>query len=1690
MAKKENKHIIETQIINLEVFGMDDEKEINQLQQNFLYFFKERIGKALNDIFDKLAPPGVHIQIDELELDLGSINYKEPADLERAIATKINSIIEKALKEKMHQMRAQSSTVSGGRKQKFSKENLLEFFLQKGYYPSWASPENGTISDIFDDLTSRNARTFVQRIFQLRKDKKVRERLYQQFSVKQLQLLFDLIYKNNTALAKKQIETLKKRLGNASEKAIISAAINYALDRSTSTGTVQYNERSFTQQVIEEVQNRKLPSKQKTRVRAGFETQHQDIQILEYFLEFGAIPDWADVDSQKSLQELFETLLEHQLVPIQRMIERLIEQPNSMRRLIFQFPSDQILELLTPTPKENIQFIANTINDFKFLTSSRQNVKKTITNSKVKEVVLTEVLEYFFLQKKHKFVKKTFIKSVLETFSTVTQTDYTTLVKESYKNVRRKKKATAIRSTLEELDKNVQTKLDKERKELRLAKKEYQQLERTLRKLIDKQTKGTLSDNEAKELKTLTKSIQQLEKNMEELRDIDMPLEIEVLLKQRLSLKNQLNIAKDHEKAKLEKRLNNTEKEFAKLQDVLKKEVAALLADQQKLHTEVHGVAKYRIKQTNNRMRRHHRAINNVLQQLNLDKKDIELFLADINRALRSPITSEEKQQLRLQRAALQKEYVQLEAYIKDLEEQAKALDTALKDTLDVLEGNTVEPDKIEPTGTSKLDALVFMLKYGSTPWWAEDLPRQSIEELFLEFAKQDPIKLQRTLQNIGKYPVVWERIINQLSTAAIRSVIEMLYPTAKKTIFDQASLLFTLHYSQGFEKLKNTDSKKFQWGIILEYLLSNKQPFSAQDFNKEVFLQTARFYNLSPTKLIEYSSNIIQNNGNQDSDWFEWNQALVEDKKVIALEREQILQEQEQQLKEEGIYLNDTQKLELLVEFLSTGRITKRAKEYKYDLPEKFEMLLLEQIQNNRQDTGYVIFNLLRLSNARHFIINEMPEAIFWEIIHLIRPKALLPVQRHFKDFERVFGDSKLGLEKDVLFNHLLAQQQANFDTIDYVKAILLAKHQASGRSPLAILSEWKRKVKKLSNPSSSWLVSILMLEVDSLKMEQKQATDMEVLVNLNEQINFVSKEYTETSAQLIDVLSEEMAEAQGIPEKKYTLPELNQLIEKHRQDLKELEESRQDEDAFKALEKKRKIAQHIAQLKLLAQLRPPLLRKVERQIAVLKTELAATEKLVKEKAAKSKLEAKLPAPPVFKASLVERQIELLELLQKEAPDALSLLPDLLDDLGDSLPDHLSFFQDLERIAQSISATLYRSTLIQLLEQAKPQVISLEKLKQSVDLDQQQKALLDDIDQTAPIELWRRWDALETHYKKNPTLLTPARKALQQQIKSTIQRKDQQNLRSYATLLKTAQDRLKRRLQKAAKLEELKEIAEEIEVLWEQQKFQVDEMYEVARDEKTRQDFKQLRTNIDAIFTELQNDRILRSNNLIDEDFQLLKAQEAEQTAQLKELEQEKEFIIEDVIRKETPIEKKEKKKRVPTPPAPAPIKEALQVYNAGMVLLWPFVARLFDMLGYVKDKKFVDEEAQYKAIHILQYLVTGKTEAPENELVLNKIFCNFPISDPVPFRVEFDPKELQAAESLLGGVIKNWAKMKNMTPNSLRGSFLIRQGSIREEEDKWLLEVEKQTFDILLKSLPWSFSFIRFSWLEKSLSVEWKLM
>ena len=48
--------------------------------------------------------------------------------------------------------------------------------------------------------------------------------------------------------------------------------------------------------------------------------------------------------------------------------------------------------------------------------------------------------------------------------------------------------------------------------------------------------------------------------------------------------------------------------------------------------------------------------------------------------------------------------------------------------------------------------------------------------------------------------------------------------------------------------------------------------------------------------------------------------------------------------------------------------------------------------------------------------------------------------------------------------------------------------------------------------------------------------------------------------------------------------------------------------------------------------------------------------------------------------------------------------------------------------------------------------------------------------------------------------------------------------------------------------------------------------------------------------------------------------------------------------------------------------------VANAGMVMLWPFLPALFNNLGYMEERIFIDRDAQERAVHLLQYIMDGE--------------------------------------------------------------------------------------------------------------------
>lgn len=168
----------------------------------------------------------------------------------------------------------------------------------------------------------------------------------------------------------------------------------------------------------------------------------------------------------------------------------------------------------------------------------------------------------------------------------------------------------------------------------------------------------------------------------------------------------------------------------------------------------------------------------------------------------------------------------------------------------------------------------------------------------------------------------------------------------------------------------------------------------------------------------------------------------------------------------------------------------------------------------------------------------------------------------------------------------------------------------------------------------------------------------------------------------------------------------------------------------------------------------------------------------------------------------------------------------------------------------------------------------------------------------------------------------------------------------------------------------------------------------------------------------------------------------------------------------------------------------EILLVGNAGLCLLSPWFPRLFFMLGYINEGKrdFKDTISRLRAVFVIQYLANPEDkDYRESELTFNRLLVSLPAQIPLPKRMELTEEEKRTAGSMLEGVKANWDKMKGTSIDGFRRTFLIRNGQLEQQDERWLLTVEDKAYDILLDTIPWGFRQIRFPWMKKYIQVSW---
>ncbi len=174
--------------------------------------------------------------------------------------------------------------------------------------------------------------------------------------------------------------------------------------------------------------------------------------------------------------------------------------------------------------------------------------------------------------------------------------------------------------------------------------------------------------------------------------------------------------------------------------------------------------------------------------------------------------------------------------------------------------------------------------------------------------------------------------------------------------------------------------------------------------------------------------------------------------------------------------------------------------------------------------------------------------------------------------------------------------------------------------------------------------------------------------------------------------------------------------------------------------------------------------------------------------------------------------------------------------------------------------------------------------------------------------------------------------------------------------------------------------------------------------------------------------------------------------------------------------------------PPQPRTAAEnGIYVDHAGLVLLHPFFEYFFREFDLLDGPHFCDTAARALAVHLLQYLVTGRESPAEHVLTLEKFLCGLQPSDGVPRFIQLTARMQEEADTLLRAAIGHWKILKSTSPAGLREGFLQRPGTLTVNTFENRLTVEAHSHDILLNYLPWGLGIIRLPWLTAPLLVDW---
>jgi|GEM_PF-1749799 len=158
------------------------------------------------------------------------------------------------------------------------------------------------------------------------------------------------------------------------------------------------------------------------------------------------------------------------------------------------------------------------------------------------------------------------------------------------------------------------------------------------------------------------------------------------------------------------------------------------------------------------------------------------------------------------------------------------------------------------------------------------------------------------------------------------------------------------------------------------------------------------------------------------------------------------------------------------------------------------------------------------------------------------------------------------------------------------------------------------------------------------------------------------------------------------------------------------------------------------------------------------------------------------------------------------------------------------------------------------------------------------------------------------------------------------------------------------------------------------------------------------------------------------------------------------------------------------------------------GLIILSPYLGILFQKCGLMEEGSFRNKESRARAVQLLDYAATADTNSQEHELLIPKVLCGIPVSEPIDVSYQLSEEHKLIVDDLLLAVTRQWRGMENTSITALRESFLQRDGKLEELDEHFYIKVEQRSYDVLLDRIPWNITKIKLSWMDKLIEVEWR--